>query len=329
MSRGGASAVWALLAFVSVLTLPLVGQSVISTHSGIVLFSEGAVYLGNEPLTPHVGRFPSVPKGAELRTDEGRAELLLTPTVFLRIDEKSAIRMVTNELSDTRIELLAGSAVVDGAGPGPGTSVTLLYRKWSVRLLEQGRYRIDADTARLWALHGNVQVSAGDDQRRVSVEQGMFLRFAEVLVPERSVDRLRDGFSTWAEARQQAIAADNAITASTLDPGSIPDPASVSAPNPGTGFTLPIYAQLAVVGVSVGWISHAFFSTSTRHSSAFLPSMQYGGGRVQSDASSRFARPNGVRVIGLLKPITSRVQLHLAGPVRPVSRIGFHAGVRH
>jgi hypothetical protein len=116
MSRGGVSALWALLAFVSVPTLPLVGQSVISTHSGTVHFFEGAVYLGNERLGAHLGRFPSVPEGAELRTAEGRAELLLTPTVFLRIDEKSAIRMLTNELSNTRIELLAGSAVVDSAG---------------------------------------------------------------------------------------------------------------------------------------------------------------------------------------------------------------------
>jgi FecR protein len=327
MSPAGVSALCALLVL-GVLKFPLVGQSVISTHSGIVHFSEGAVYLDNEPLASHVGRFPSVPKGAELRTAEGRAELLLTPTVFLRIDEKSAIRMLTNELSNTRIEMLAGSAVVDSAGPSPGTSVTLLYRNWSLRILEQGRYRIDADTARLWVLQGHVEVSAGDDPRRLSVEQGMYLRFAAMLVADRSVDQPRDAFSVWAEARQQAILADNAITASTQDPASIPDPASSSAPNSGNGFTFPRYAQLAVVGVSLGWISHAYFSTSTRRSSAHLPSAQYGFARVLSDAPSHCARPNGIRTIGLLRPLLVRMQLHLASPVRPVSRIGFHAGLR-
>lgn len=327
MSPADVSALCTLLVL-SVLTFPLAAQSVISTHSGIVHFSEGAVYLGNEPLTSHVGRFPSVPKGAELRTAEGRAELLLTPTVFLRIDEKSAIRMLTNELSNTRIEMLAGSAVVDSAGPSPGISVTLLYRNWSLRIPEQGRYRIDADTARLWVLQGHVEVSAGDDQRRLSVEQGMYLRFAAILLADRSVDQPRDAFSAWAEARQQAILADNAITASTQDPASIPDPASVSAPNSGDGFTFPRYAQLAMVGVSLGWISHAYFSTSTRSSSAPLPSAQYGFARVLSGMPSRSTRPNGIRAMGLLRPLLVQMQLHLAGPVRRVSRVGFPAGVR-
>jgi FecR protein len=328
MSRGGVSALWALLAFVSVPTLPLVGQSVISTHSGTVHFSEGAVYLGNEPLGSHLGRFPSVPKGAELRTAEGRAELLLTPTVFLRIDAKSAIRMLTNELSNTRIELLAGSAVVDSAGPSPGTSVTLLYRDWSLRILEQGMYRIDADSARLWVLNGKVQVSDGNDQRRLSVEQGMYLRFATVLVPDRSLDQPRDAFSTWVESRQQTIAADNAIAASTQDPASIPDPALVRASNSGNGFTLPSYAQVAVVGVSVGLISYAYFSTSQRRSSALLPSTQYGFARVVSDAPPRSTRSNGIWAVRLLMPLSARVPLRLPVPVRPVSRNRFLGGVR-
>ena len=64
--------------------------------------------------------------------------MLLTPGVFVRIGEWSTIRMIANQLSDTRVELLAGSAVVDSAEPSSGTSVTLIYKNWSVRFLEQG-----------------------------------------------------------------------------------------------------------------------------------------------------------------------------------------------
>jgi hypothetical protein len=46
--------------------------------------------------------------------------------------------MVANELSDTRVELLAGSAVVDSAEPSSGTSVTLIYRNWNVHFFERG-----------------------------------------------------------------------------------------------------------------------------------------------------------------------------------------------
>ena len=159
MFYGRACACWTL-AVVTVLTLRAYGQSVISTRSGIIYFFEGAVYLGDHPLESHPGKFSSVPKGAELRTAEGRAEVLLTPGVFVRIGERSTIRMVANELSDTRVELLAGSAVVDSAEPTSGTSVTLIYRNWSVRFLEQGVYRIDSDPPRLWVFHGKAEVSA-------------------------------------------------------------------------------------------------------------------------------------------------------------------------
>src|SRR6516225_2361488 len=97
----GRACAFGTLAVVTVLTLRAVGQSVISTRSGIVHFFEGAVYLGDQPLESHPGRFSIVPQGTELRTAEGRAEVLLTPGVFLRVGENSAIRMLASELSHT------------------------------------------------------------------------------------------------------------------------------------------------------------------------------------------------------------------------------------
>ena len=210
------------LSAITLLTLPVQAQSVISTHSGIVYFFEGSVYLGDQVLQPHPGKFSSVPPGAELRTAEGRAEVLLTPGVFVRIGARSAIRMVANELSDTRVELLAGSALVDSAEPNSGTSVTLIYKNWSVRFLEQGVYRIDTDPPRLSILQGEAQVSAGTD-KDVTVGRGMNLPFASVLVPQPSTDWPQDALSAWAEGRQQSIAADDAIA------GNIQDPASLNA----------------------------------------------------------------------------------------------------
>jgi hypothetical protein len=216
------------VAVLTVLVLPAAGQSVISTRSGVVHFFEGSVYLDNQPLQPHPGRFPSVSQGAELHTAEGgRAEVLLTPSVFVRLGEKSTLRMVANELSNTRVELLAGSAVVDAAEPVSGQSVTLLYKNWSVRFPTEGVYRIDTDPARLWVLQGKAEVSAAGNGEPVSVEQGMDLPLAAVLVPDRFIDPPRDALSTWAEGRQQSISADNAIAAN------IQDPASMTVPDAG------------------------------------------------------------------------------------------------
>ena len=87
-------------------------QAVISTHSGVVHYFEGAVFLSGQPLEARLGRFASMADGAELRTVQGRAEVLLTPGVLLRLDQNGSIRMLSNSLADTRVELLSGSAMV-------------------------------------------------------------------------------------------------------------------------------------------------------------------------------------------------------------------------
>src|SRR5215472_3504504 len=95
-------AILPLLALVP--ALPVLGQAVISTHSGVVYFFEGSVFVGDQRLEQKFGRFPEVGEGRELRTEHGRAEVLLTPGVFLRVGENSAIRMLSSKISDTRVE---------------------------------------------------------------------------------------------------------------------------------------------------------------------------------------------------------------------------------
>jgi hypothetical protein len=214
MSHGRACA-FPVLAVATVLALPANGQTVISTHSGVVHFFEGAVYLGDTPLEPHLGKYPSMAEGSELRTAQGRAEVLLTPGVFLRMGESSAIRLLANNLADTRVELLAGSAIVDSEGPISGTSVTLLYKDWRTRFLQKGIYRIDSEPSRLLVREGEAEVSAGPSGTPVCVKQGMYLPFAGVLVPELAIDppANADPLAHWAYGRSESIAADNAITA--------------------------------------------------------------------------------------------------------------------
>jgi hypothetical protein len=220
MFRSRVGALWSLVVLTA-LTVPANCQSVISTHSGVVHFFEGSVYLGDQALESHPGKFATVPKGAELRTAQGRAEVLLTPGVFLRLREGSAIRMVDNDLSHTRVELLSGSAVVDSDEPSSGTSVSLLYKHWSVHFREQGVYRIDCEPPRLWVLQGEAEVSTDSHDTPVSVGTGMYMPFAAVLLPERAIDSPRDALSTWSEGRHRSISTDNAIAANIQDPASM------------------------------------------------------------------------------------------------------------
>jgi hypothetical protein len=317
MAYGRASA-FAILASLSFLALPAVGQSVISTHSGVIHFFEGAVYIGDQPLESHLGRFPSVPQGAELRTAEGRAEVLLTPGVFIRVGARSTIRMVSNQLSDTRVELLAGSAIVDSAEPGPGTSVTLLFRNWSVHSSEQGVYRIDSDPPRLSVLQGKVEVSAGKKEDAQLVGPGMDVSFAPVLVPTRSAQPPHDALSQWAEGRQQSIFADNTIAAN------IQDPATLSLSNSSVdSFTYFPMLGLPSVGPGSSTIYNSVGTYQPGFNSVYLPGYTYFPGYTYlpfglisggySTTPGRLPHYGGLPVSPIHSPIGSPT------PQRPIS----------
>ena len=172
--------------------------------------------------------------------------------------------MVANDLADTRVELEAGSAIVDSGEPNSGTSVTLIYKNWTVHFLQRGFYRIDSDPPRLWVSQGEAEVSAGASGQPVSVEPGMTLPFAGVLVPQRSSDRYSDALSDWSNGRSQSISADNAITAQIDE-----DPASVT---PG----LDTFAYFPVLGVpSSSSLYSSFTPTQPGFNSIYLPGYTY------------------------------------------------------
>lgn len=196
---------------------PAWGQSVVSTHSGVIYFFEGSVFVGDQQLEQKFGKFPDIGEGRELRTEQGRAEVILTPGVLLRLDENSAIRMLSNKLSDTRVELVGGSAIIESNERGNDTSVKLILRNWQVRVQHKGVYRIDSDPPQLRMYQGEGEVSTEGNTETVPVREGEVLPLATVLVAERPAAVGSDAFKSWAMSRSQAISADNAIAAEIVD----------------------------------------------------------------------------------------------------------------
>jgi hypothetical protein len=317
MFSGRASAFWTV-AVVTVLILPAYCQLVISTRSGIVHFFQGAVYLNDQPLESHPGKFSSVPKGGVLHTGEGRAEVLLTPGVFVRIGQQSTIRMVDNELSHTRVALVAGSAVVDSGESDSGSSVTLICRNWNIRLLDPGIYRIDSDPPRLWVLEGKAEVSAEDHERIVLVGPGMDMPFAQVLVPQRSIDPPSDALSSWSEGRRQSISADNTIAANIQDPASM-DPGTAS-PDSFTYFPLlglpPIGPDLSSSYMSLGLYQPGFRSIYLP-GYTFLPVLGFGTYGISAVRSPTVSHPIPVHPI-YPYPIPGHPVYPFPTPIRPV-----------
>jgi hypothetical protein len=266
------------LAATAALAVPAWGQAVISTRSGVVHYFEGSVSVAGQPLESRLGKFASMPDGAELRTEQGRAEVLLTPGVFLRVPEKSAIRMVASSLADTRVELLAGSAMVESGDPAAGTSVTLIYKDWSIRQSKKGLYRLDCEPARLQVRDGEAEVSTMRRRDPIHVEQGEDLLLASVLVPEKSAIDTHDALTDWSEGRAESISTDNAIAANIQDPASMNGlnlPADAFTYFPMLGYTLP---AAGISGSAGAYPSSTYGYTSPYpigFSSIYLPGYSY------------------------------------------------------
>ena len=133
-------------------------QNVISARSGLIHFVEGTVTLDGQKVKPKNGEFPIVEKGQTLATQDARAEVLLTPGVFLRVGAQSSFKMVSNLLSDTRLEVLSGTAIIEVDDLPKGNSVVVLYHDAKISPLKHGLYRLDVSDNRLRVFDGEAQV---------------------------------------------------------------------------------------------------------------------------------------------------------------------------
>jgi hypothetical protein len=218
-------------ALAPVLAIPAWSQSVISVYSGVIHLAEGSVFLDNRPVEPKPGRFEEIKPGSELRLEDGRAEVLLTPGVFLRLGEGSAIRMVSNVLADTRVDLLRGPAIIDAAEPSPQTSVTVICGDVQVRVRKAGRYRFNSSPSELRVSDGDAEVTIGSG-KPFNVNSGHVLELASGTLMRSSP--IGDDLDNWDRDRSEAIARGNLAGSQTPELGSYVDSAPAYPGYPGS-----------------------------------------------------------------------------------------------
>jgi len=305
--------------------LPASAQSVISTHSGVLYFFEGSVSIGGEQVQQKFGKFPEIGNGGELRTEQGRAEVLLTPGVFLRLSENSAMRLLSNQLSDTRVELLAGSAILEAEETSPGTSARLIYKNWQVRVPQKGVYRIDSEPPQLKVYKGEVQVSSDGKTETATAREGETLPLAAVLVAEPSANPGADDFKSWAMSRSDAITADNTIAAGITD-----DPSQIDS----SGLALGGFTYFPATGIPSLGITNpyglSFWSPyQSMLSSIYFPTYLYYGGIYSGWPSGihPYLRPILPPRYGtpLPRTPTPRIPPGVRAPV-PAPHAGVHVG---
>jgi hypothetical protein len=190
-------------------------QSVISTHSGVLHVSEGAVFADDQAVNQKYGTFPDLKQNSVLRTEAGRAEILLTPGVFLRVGENSSVKMIDNRLSDTRVELIKGNAVVECDDPMKENAVTMIFQDYQVHVRKSSVMEFVANPAELKVYHGEAEVELNG--AIAVVKAGKMMPFSQALAQEHfDVKNDGDELTRWSQERSEAVAVANVSAAKSF-----------------------------------------------------------------------------------------------------------------
>jgi hypothetical protein len=186
-------AVW-----VAALTASLPAQSIIPSKAGLVSYADEA-YVDDRLVEISSTRFFVLNRNAVLRTGAGRAEVLLGPCAAMWIDENSSFRIISNVLSDTRVEALSGSVVVATGQMIKGTKVTVLLKTSVAPLDPKGAYRFDAEPARIKVLAG--RTTAQWANRAIAVTAGRLLPLDATEQIGKFDKRSTDALEKWSKWR--------------------------------------------------------------------------------------------------------------------------------
>jgi hypothetical protein len=210
---------WSLVLFSFLLSgAAASAQSVISVRSGLINYSEGAVFIDNQLVAQKLGKYPAVHEGSDLLTQDGRAEILLTPEVYLRVGMNSGVRMISSSLADTRIQLLHGSAVLDSGNAKMSAPITLVACDSKILMEKPSRLRVDSDPPQLRIETGEAVVEHDGTTTRVGPDQMLALTNASVV--RRMTDATDDELDLWSQQRNRLIFLSLANDRNILDPGS-------------------------------------------------------------------------------------------------------------
>ena len=202
----------ALLALVAV---PVSAQPVISAKSGMIAKVQGNVFLDDKAVEDSATHFPDVKENQVVRTEDGLAEVLLTPGVFLRMGEHSTIKMISNRLIDTRVELLAGSAVVESDDVAKDTNVTIVCQKGAVTMPKAGLYRFNYDPGQLKVYKGTAEVEMAAQHVTVTTGKMVMLAGDSAALQRFDVEDT-DFLDHWNRQRSEYVAMANVSAAKSL-----------------------------------------------------------------------------------------------------------------
>ncbi len=205
----------AMIAAAVFTAMPVAAQSIVSARSGAIHHIEGQASIDGKPLELKFAEFPNLGNGSVLETQRGRAEMLLTPGVIVRLGEDSAVRMVSNRLTDTRVEFLKGSVLVEAMEILKDNAITFFSNGATISLVKEGLYRFNSEPAELRVYKGKARVRKGDEV--LTAKKNKVVELGDFLVAAKFDAKQGDSLYRWSSRRSGYLAMANLSAARSLN----------------------------------------------------------------------------------------------------------------
>jgi hypothetical protein len=239
-------------------------QNVAPAHSGTVHYFEGDVSVDGVKLVSQVARFTDLKEQSVLQTGMGRAEVLLTPGVVLRVGENSSVKMLDNRLMSTRVEFVSGIAMLEAIDSGTTVKdppVTIVYKDFETQPVRFGVFEMKSQPSQVRVFKGEAKVTGNGTS--LNLKEGNQVDMTTVMASSKFDAKEGDDLYLWSRDRSAYLSAGNmssarALATSGYNTAGCGNGMGYAAPGYGMGMGYGMgygagYANAMSVNASCGW----------------------------------------------------------------------------
>jgi hypothetical protein len=183
---------------------------------GTLNYVEGQASMGEQQLESKDVGSAMLQNGQTLSTGNGKAEILLTPGVYLRVGANSSVKMVSTSLTNTQIALDQGEAMLEVDQLYKENNLHLSQSGADTRVLKTGLYDYDAANRHVRVYDGKAAVSANDHTTAVKGGHEVALN-SDAKLKARGFDKNQvredDDLYRWSSLRSEYLSEANVDTA--------------------------------------------------------------------------------------------------------------------
>lgn len=183
---------------------------------GTLNYVEGSVSIRSQILNSKSIGSAELETGESLKTERGKAEILLTPGVFLRVGNNSSVKMMSSSLTDTEVGLNRGHAMIEVDEIHRENNIRISADGETTELLKTGLYDFDLRQHELRVFDGKARVLYAHDSH-VDVKGGREVPLEGERVKARKFDKksYNEGdLYRWSSLRSSYVAEANVNAAS-------------------------------------------------------------------------------------------------------------------